>query len=144
MTAIGDVIEPSAPRMLPELTDANRDFWTGGSTGNLLVPRCQGCGHRTLPPVDTCPACGGPLRSEPVSGRATLLTWTVSAHQFHPDIPPPHVIAIVTLVEQEDLRLATNLVDGPEEDLRSGLPLEVRFEHHGQIYYPVFTPEAGR
>lgn len=140
MTATPEVIEPRSPRLLPRLTDANRDFWTGGSTGYLLVPRCRECDRWALPPATTCPACQGPLSSERASGRATVFTWTVNWHQFHPDIPPPNLIAVVVLAEQDDLRLATNLVDCAESDLHVGMPVHVRFETHGEIYYPVFAP----
>ena len=136
------IIEPAYPRMLPALNDANRAFWTGGAHGRLLVPRCVDCGRLTLPPVAVCPTCGNPVESEAVSGRARVFTWTLNAHQFHPDIPPPNLIAIVELVEQDDLRLTTNLVDCTESDLQIGLEVEVRFEHHGEVFYPVFAPEA--
>jgi hypothetical protein len=35
------VIEPEASRMLPELTDLNRPFFTGGARGQLLIQRCE-------------------------------------------------------------------------------------------------------
>lgn len=144
MTAHPAALEPSAPRMLPELTDVNRDFWTGGAHGQLMIGRCADCRRWVHPPVATCPSCGGTTSAEPASGRASVLTWTLNAHQFHPDIPPPNLIAIVTLDEQEDLRLATNLVGCEEGGVRAGMPVEVRFERHGQIHYPVFTPAGPR
>jgi hypothetical protein len=90
--------------------------------------------------VAACPGCDGPLDAEPVSGRGVVFTYTVNAHQWHPDVPPPNLIAIVQLDEQEDLRLATNLVRCDERDVRGGLPVRVRFEPQGEIYYPVFEP----
>lgn len=137
-------LEPSAPRMLPGLTDHNRDFWTGGAEGRLLVPRCQSCRLWTLPPVKECPTCGGTLSSEPASGRGTVFTFTVNAHQFHPDVAPPNLIAIVQLDEQDNLRLATNLVDCVADEVRCGLPVEVRFERNGEVYYPLFRPAGNR
>lgn len=142
MTDTREAIEPAHPRMLPQLTEANRAFWTGGAEGRLLVPRCRDCRRWTLPPSGSCPACGGPTISEAASGRARVLTWTVNSHQFHPDIPAPNLIAIVTLDEQQDLRLATNLIACEPGEIRAGMPVEVRFEHHGEIYYPLFTPAA--
>jgi uncharacterized OB-fold protein len=134
------IIEPAAPRMLPKLTDDNRSFWTGGSTGQLLVPRCRSCRRWVLPPSRACTACGEATTPEPVSGRATVYTYTLNAYQFHPDIPPPNLIAIVVLDEQDDLRLATNLVGCEEADVRCGMPVSVLFERHGEVYYPVFAP----
>ncbi len=40
-----DVEEAVPPfRILPKLTDWNRDFWTGGARGELRFWRCQDCG----------------------------------------------------------------------------------------------------
>jgi uncharacterized OB-fold protein len=130
----------AGPRMLPAVTDETRDFWTGGGEGRLLIPRCTLCRRWVLPASSTCPECGGATGSEEVSGGATVMTWTVNAHPFHPDVPPPNLIAIVVLDEQDDLRLATNLIGCDEADLRSGLPVQVVFEDRGQAFYPLFTP----
>jgi uncharacterized OB-fold protein len=134
------VIEPAAPRMLPKLTDANRALLTGGREGRLMVGRCPACGGWALPPATSCEACGEALRPEEASGRARVFTWTLNSHQYHPDVPPPTLIAIVVLAEQDDLRLATNLVDCDEADIRAGLEVTVLFEDHGEVFYPVFTP----
>ncbi len=133
-------VAPVAARVLPRITNANRALYTGGREGRLMVGRCQGCGRWALPPAETCQECGGPLVATAASGRARLWTWTLNAHPYHPEIPVPYLIAIVVLAEQDDLRLATNLVDCSEADLRSGMDLEVAFEDHGAIFYPVFRP----
>jgi uncharacterized OB-fold protein len=78
-----------------------------------------------------------------VSGRGTIFTYTVNRHQYHPDVPPPYVIAIVELDEQPDLRVVANVVGCDEPDLRIGLPVEVGFEQHGEHHVPVFAPAAG-
>jgi hypothetical protein len=135
---------PAPPRLLPKLTDVNRRFWTGGAEGRLLIPRCHSCDRWVLPPRQACPGCGGALTAEPVSGRGVVYTFTVNAHQFHPDIPPPNLIAIVQLEEQEDLRIATNIVNCQADDLECGMPVQVLFEEHGEIYYPLFEPAAQR
>lgn len=127
------------PRILPRLTDDNRDFWTSGADGVLRVPRCTDCQKWVLPPSATCPGCGGPTEPMAVSGKAKLLTWTLSEHQFHPEVPIPYLIAIVVLEEQDDLRLATNLVGCEESTLSAGMNLQVLFEQHGDVHYPLFT-----
>jgi uncharacterized OB-fold protein len=134
------VVEAALPRMLPTLTPQNRAFWTGGATGQLLIQRCSSCGRWVHPPDDRCGACGGELRPEPVSGRGTVFTYTVNMHQFHPDVPPPNLIAIVELIEQDDLRIPTDIVDCAPAALHGGLPVRVLFERHGEIYYPLFEP----
>jgi uncharacterized OB-fold protein len=129
-----------APRILPTLNDRNRPFWTGGANGQLLIQRCTACGRWVHPPVDACPSCGGALVAEAVSGHGTIFTFTVNEQQFHPDVAPPYVIAIVVLDEQDDLRLPTNIVDAEPESLEIGMPVHVQFEQHGEVFVPVFTP----
>jgi len=136
------IIEPALGRMLPRLTEQNRSFWTGGAAGELLIQYCPSCHRWVHPPTDGCPGCGGEIAPTAVSGRGTVFTYTVNMHQFHPDVPPPNVIAIVELVEQEDLRIPTNIIGCEEGKLFCGLPVRVVFEHHGEIYYPVFEPAA--
>jgi uncharacterized OB-fold protein len=137
---VSDPTEPvPSPRMLPQLDDVNRPFWTGGEHGELRVQRCTRCRRWTHPPADRCPACAGPLVAEPVSGKGVVYTFTVNHHSFHPAVPVPYVIAIVELAEQADLRMVTNLVDCRPDEVRIGLPVRVGFERHGDAYVPVFT-----
>jgi uncharacterized protein len=126
--------------MLPPLNDLNRPFWTGGAQGQLLVQRCAACHRWNHPPADGCPSCGGQLAYEPVSGNGTIFAFTVNHQPFHPDVPPPYVIAIVELDEQPDLRIPTNIVHADPSTLECGTPVRVLFERNGEVYYPVFEP----
>lgn len=137
---VDHVIEPCAPRVLPQLTDLNRAFWTGGARGELLIPRCTACRRWLYPPTTTCPRCGGELRAEAAGGTGTVFTYTVNEQQFHPDVPPPYVIAIVALDEQDDLRLPTNIVRCESGEVACGMRVRVLFEQHGDVFVPVFEP----
>jgi uncharacterized OB-fold protein len=131
-----------APRMLPTLDDRNRAFWTGGANRQLLILRCGECGRWVHPPVAQCPSCAGELSPQPVSGHGTIFTFTVNEQQFHPDVAPPYVIAIVVLDEQDDLRLPTNIVNADADTLQVGVPVQVLFEQHGEVFVPIFEPAA--
>lgn len=126
--------------MLPQLTDHNRPYWTGGSSGSLMIPRCDDCGRWVDPVFDQCQTCEGSVHHEPVSGRGSVFSFTVNRHEYHPNVPPPTVIAIVQLDEQDDLRIVTNVVGCDPSAVRCGLAVQVDFEQHGEVYYPVFTP----
>jgi uncharacterized OB-fold protein len=128
----------AAPRILPELTDLNRPFWTGGRTGHLLIQRCVECRRWTHPPTEQCPSCQVPLHFEPVSGKARIFTYTVNYQQFHPDVPPPYVIALVVLDEQDDLRIPTNIVHADHSAIACDAPVRVIFEQQGEVFVPVF------
>jgi uncharacterized protein len=138
------VIEPAQERLLPALTPTNRAFWTGGADGLLLVQHCAACDHWYLPSVDACGECGATPAYAPVSGRGNVYTYSTNHHQYHPAIAPPNLIAIVVLDEQDDLRVATNLVNCTEADIAVGTPVGVLFENHGEIFYPVFEPTGAQ
>lgn len=127
-------------RILPTLTDLDRPFWTGGAGGSLLVQRCGSCRRWAHPPVAVCATCGGAMSAEPVAGTGTVFTYTVNHQQFHPEVPPPYIIAIVVLDEQDDLRLAANIVHCEPSALACGLPVRVVFEQQGEVYVPLFEP----
>jgi uncharacterized OB-fold protein len=134
------IIEADAPRILPQLNDANRPFWTGGSSGTLLISYCAACDRWVHPPAERCAMCREPMRPMPVRGTGTLFTFTVNQHQYNPEVPPPYVIAVVELDEQSDLRLPTNIVHCELDSLRCGLPVRVLFERHGSVFVPLFEP----
>jgi uncharacterized OB-fold protein len=132
------------PRILPALDDVVRPFWTGGHRGQLLIERCAACGRWQHPPTGTCASCGGEVAHEPVSGRGTVFTATVNHHPFHPDVPPPYVIAVVELEEQPDLRVVADVVDCAPDAVEIGMPVEVAFEVQGEHAVPVFRPAGAR
>jgi uncharacterized OB-fold protein len=131
-------------RVLPKLTDQNRHFWQGGEDGELRFLRCRGCRTWLHPPSPICPGClGKDLAVEAVSGRATVLTFTLNHQPWVPAPDHPYAIAIVELEEQKGLRLMTNVVNCPAEDVRIGMPVRVVFEHHEDVWFPLFEPAEG-
>ena len=132
-------------RILPKLTDLNREFWTAGARGELRFLRCRACSYYNHPPTPICPICHSKdLAPAPVSGAATLHTYTVNHQPWMPGPELPYVIGIVEFPEQEGLRLTTNIVNCAHEDLVIGMPMRVTFEHHSddgdEIYIPLFEP----
>lgn len=129
------------PPPLPRLTPESDFYWTSGATGTLSVLRCSDCMRYLHPPTPQCRACGSAdVTPQPVSGRATLFTFTISYQQLLSSIPAPYVVGIVALEEQEDLHITTRILDVPPEDVRIGMPLQVRFEQHDEVYLPMFGP----
>jgi uncharacterized OB-fold protein len=127
-------------RVLPRLDDDNRFFWTGGEDGTLRFLRCQSCQQFVHPPVPVCPGClDSELAPEPVSGRATVHSFTVNVQEWIPG-SDPYVIGLVSIDEQPDVRLITNLVDCDPDDIEIGSAVEVVFEHQEDVYLPLFRP----
>ncbi len=133
-------------RILPRLVESNRDFWQGGERGELRFWRCQDCGYYIHPPLPVCPMCHSKnLAVERVSGAATLTTYSINHQPWMPGPELPYVVAIVEIVEQPSVRLTTNLVNCPHDEIRIGIPVRVTFEHHadpdGDVWIPLFEPD---
>ena len=130
-------------RILPKLTERNAHFWQGGRDGELRFQRCQDCGYYLHPPAVICPRdWSRNIGIEAVSGRAEVLAYSVNHQQWMPGLEPPFVLAIVGCVEQDDLRVTTNIVNCRPEDVRIGMPVQVLFEPHveEEVWIPLFEP----
>ena len=128
-----------------ETTSDTEFFWQSGHDGRLRIQACRDCDYLIHPPAPYCPACAGrAVAPRPVSGRATLHTYTVLGAGFGAGRgaasgdEAPTVVAMVVLEEQADLMLFTNLVGIPVEEIEIGMPLAVRFRVEGALSVPVF------
>ena len=67
----------------------------------------------------------------PVSGRGTVYSFVIARHAVHPAIREleqlPYNVCVIELEEQAGLRIVSNVLDVAPEDIRIGLPVEVRF-----------------
>ena len=131
--------------VVPELSDRNRHFWQGGAKGELVFLRCQDCGSYLHPPIPICPHDQSKnVQPEAVSGRATVATYTINHHPWLPGFETPYVVAIVEIAEQTGLRLTTNLINCPLEDIHSGMAVQAVFHHiedpNGDVWLPLFEP----
>jgi acetyl-CoA acetyltransferase len=75
-----------------------------------------------------------------VSGRATIVGFTVNQHQWHPAFEPPYAIAVVALVEDPTVRLTTMIVGCEPTEVSIGQEVAVRFEHADDVWLPLFHP----
>jgi uncharacterized OB-fold protein len=130
-------------RILPKIGDRNAHFWQGGRDGELRFQRCRQCGYYLHPPAVICPKCWSKdIGVEAVSGRADVLACSINYQPWMPGPELPFVLAIVHPVEQDDLRLTTNIVNCPPDDVRIGMPVQVIFEPHveDEVWIPLFEP----
>jgi uncharacterized OB-fold protein len=129
---------------LPAPDDLTRFFWDGLKQHRLLILRCQECGNYIHYPRPICNKClSMNLAPDQVSGRGTLYSYTVTMQAFHPYFADkvPYVLAVVELVEQEGLKITTNIIDCPENRLHIGMPVEVVFREVAPGFtLPLFRP----
>lgn len=132
-------------RPLPLLKDLNRPYWTAGADGEWRLQRCTDCGRLVHPPALRCPHDHGVPEYVVLSGRGLVETWTVNQHQFFPGFAPPYVIAFVTPVEDDRIRVLTNLVNVEPDDVTVGMPVRVTFQRYvdgeDEVFIPLFEPD---
>jgi len=128
---------------LPALEPESERFWRACRAGRLEITRCRACGWYIHPPRPICPRCQAREVSwEAVSGRATLVSYTVNHQRWMPGMEVPYTIGLVELVEQADLRLTTNLVGCAPDAVEIGMPVRVTFrEVSDEIALPLFEPD---
>jgi uncharacterized OB-fold protein len=130
-------------RLLPQPTADSAAFWTGGEREELLIYRCRDCGQRFHPPLPACHHCRGrDVGPEPVSGRASVAAFSVNHHPWLPGFDPPYVVAIVEIEEDPSVRLTTQIIGCPPDDVHVGQAVEVEFEHREDVWIPLFRPVA--
>jgi uncharacterized OB-fold protein len=133
--------ERPAERVLPAPTVESSAFWRGGADGSLTIYRCRSCTRLFHPPAPACFRCRSTdVGPEPVSPRAKVATFSINRHAWYAGFPPPYVVAIVELDEQPDVRLTTNIVACPPEEVYIGQPVEAVFEAWDDVWIPVFRP----
>lgn len=129
----------SAENMLPIMRDdASAPFFDAAAEGRLVIRECPN-GHLSAPQTSTCPRCASTaLTWHEASRRATLASYSIIHRRGASDLP----VAIVALDEGPWIRM--QLQEVVAENLRVGLPVEVRFATpEGGEPIPYAVPAAG-
>jgi acetyl-CoA acetyltransferase/uncharacterized OB-fold protein len=134
-------VHPFMP--LPAIEPDTKVYWEACRDGRLAMLRCRACRWIVHPPRPVCSRCRArDVVLEDLSGRATVVTYTVNHQRWMPGLEVPYVIAVVELVEQRGLRLTTNLVNVAPDDVRIGMPVRVLFRKMtDEISLPIFEPD---
>ncbi len=129
-------------RPLPIVTKDSEAFWRGGVDGKLHIYRCLDCQYYVHPPVRFCPHCESrKVEPQAVSGKGIVASYTVNHQQWFPDIEVPYVFALVELAEDASVRIPTNIINCPANDVQIGMKVRVLFEKHEDVYVPFFEPD---
>lgn len=87
--------------LLPVITEFEKPFWDSLEAGQLLVQKCDRCGHRQFPPAPVCTEClSEDVQWAECSNRATL--WSkVAFHKAYlkPYQDVPYAVAVARLEE---------------------------------------------
>lgn len=132
---------PSPVAIVPTLDDA--PFWAAAREKRLVFQTCADCGRVRHPPGPRCIDC----RSDRVTWtaapeRAELYSWTVSRAKASPSAEPL-VVGLVLFRQLHNVRLVTNIVAPPPENLAVGMSLRLRWQPCGDYFLPVFAGSTG-
>jgi uncharacterized protein len=114
---------------LPHIDEEMRPWWEALQRHELYVQKCRQCGDLRFHPRALCTNCLSP-RTEWVksSGRGKIYTFTVTqqnqASGFRDSLP--YVMSWVEL--DEGLKLLTDIVDCPPDQVKIGMPVEAVFD----------------
>lgn len=132
-------------RPVPQPTLASAGYWASGADGVLRILRCSACGAFTHPPLPRCRVCrSADVELAPVSGRGVVAGLTVNHQQWLRDFPPPYVVAVVALEEDDGVRITTNVVGCAPDEVRIGMAVRVVFEALDDVWLPLFEPDPDR
>lgn len=129
--------EPGTAAQPAEAVPLRPGLFTADETGRLRLAgsRCPQCGACYFPPRLVCARClSAALETVALSRDGVVYTYTV-VHQSTPEFATPYTLAYIDL--PEGVRVLAPLADVAPEEVRIGLPVEVRVE-------PVRVAQDGR
>lgn len=125
---------------MPATTGIGAHYWAALREGRLEYQKCNSCTHNWLPPRTECPNCLGPdFAWQQATGQATLISWVVYHHGYHPWYASrlPYNVAVVKLVEGP--QMISNIVAEVRE-LRIDMPLQLVVQREGDVALARFVP----
>ena len=99
-------------------------------------------------PSPMCPECSSlDYNWTKVTGRGFVYSYVIVRHPVHPAIQEkeqtPYNLCMIELEEQKGLRICSNILQVPPEDIRIDMPVQVTFfpaVDDPEVVLPVFLP----
>ncbi len=116
-------------------------FWEGTKAGEIRLPFCGTCQEYHWYPLRRCPFCGNRgWEWKAVGTNATLFSWAVISRALAKVYEDRlgDIVALVVPAAAPRVRLVTNIIDVPANDLVIGMELVAEFVRLGDIAIPVF------
>ncbi|MCF3177063.1 OB-fold domain-containing protein [Streptomyces sioyaensis] len=134
---------PAPRRPRPVINRDNAGFWEGVARHRLLIQRCTGCRTLRFPWLPGCSRCGSPeWDTVEASGAGTVFSYVVLHHPPFPAFDPPYAVGLIELAE--GVRMVSNIVGIPYDQVRIGMPVRLAFERVDEEYeLPVFRATPG-
>jgi uncharacterized protein len=112
---------------IPEMGTESRAFWDGARQHRLMLQQCTDCGTYQWFPRSMCKICmSDQLKWVEARGTGKIYSFTVTYRGPSAAFADPYAIALVEL--DEGVRVMTNIVGYPLDDIRVEMPVKVTFE----------------
>ncbi|MBV9661709.1 MAG: OB-fold domain-containing protein [Acidimicrobiales bacterium] len=130
---------------VPAMDPLTEPYWDSLRQHRLALLRCRQCGYWLHYPVPACRKClSDDVEYQPVSGKGSIYTFSVVHREFGIHFPIPWVAAFVELVEQDGLRLPTNIVGCAPDEVSIGMPVQVTYrDYEDGLTLALFEPDVG-
>lgn len=126
------VTKPPPPELFQFAEDAwTKPFWDAAREHRLTACQCASCGRFRMPPTAFCPNCRSQeVRWPTLSGRGRIYSYTVIARAVTPAMAPhlPYAPAVIELPDADGVRLISNVVGAPLEELAVGAAVQVAWD----------------
>jgi uncharacterized OB-fold protein len=117
---------PIPSRMEPPVSSTSEPFWEATKEHRLILQWCTACDKAIFYPRDNCPLClSSALEWRPASGRGTVASVTVETSSPNPAIAGGDPYAVVLVDLEEGVRMMSNAVGCPPNDVAVGLAVQV-------------------
>jgi uncharacterized OB-fold protein len=136
--------QPAPKPINPVVSEINRPFWDACRDKRLIAQRCTQCGELRHPAAPVCPQClATGYEWKDLSGRGELFSYIVIHRGYHPWWAQrvPYNVALIEL--EEGLRMFSNVVGTPNDQLQVGQKVKVAFEQRDDdLIVPVFELDS--
>lgn len=124
---------PKPTRIEPPITETTEAFWDATREKRFLVQWCATCGDAIFYPREVCPAClsADGLEWRESDGNGTVYAVSVQHRPGNPFMKDrvPYAVALVEVeTGGSSIRMMTNVVGCPAEEVSVGMPVQVTWE----------------
>jgi hypothetical protein len=133
------------PSPAPPVNSETEYYWRSAQDGRLVLPKCDDCGRVIWYPRAICPVCHGSRISWlDAAGTGTVYTFTIVRRTVPPYAAAvPFALAWIEL--DEGIRMLSNIVDTPLDEIRIGDRVRVVFAPSADgVVLPRFTRADGQ
>lgn len=136
-------------RIEPPVTDTTEPFWDATREKRFLVQWCSACNRAQFYPREVCPQClsRDALEWRDSAGVGTVYAVSVQHRPGNPFMADrvPYAVALVEVeTGANPIRMMSNVVGCPAEDVSVGMPVQLTWEALSDgRNLPLFEPRTG-